>query len=209
MVGHLPPRMYLRGKIVIDGVDISTIGLKDLRDRISIIPQEALLFNGTIRSNLDPFGEYEDAVLWSALKRAYLVDPSFNPSVPKASTSSGAASPPTQMEGRFTLDLAIEDEGLNLSVGERSLVSLARALVKDSQIIVLDEATSSVDYATDSKIQETIRAEFAHKTLLTIAHRIKTILNYDRIIVLSDGAVAEFDTPINLFREGGIFAVSY
>lgn len=128
------------GTIKIDGIDISKIGLRDLRARIAIIPQDALLFNGTIRSNLDPFGEFDDARLWDALKRSYLVDASFDHTAASGTAMEGG--------GRFTLDLPIEDEGLNLSVGERSLVSLARALVKDSKIIILDEATASVDYAT-------------------------------------------------------------
>ncbi|KAM0751625.1 P-loop containing nucleoside triphosphate hydrolase protein [Meredithblackwellia eburnea MCA 4105] len=190
------------GSIKIDGIDISKIGLADLRDKVAIIPQDALLFNGTIRSNLDPFGLYDDVVLWAALKRAWLVDQSFDASATKEKTDASSSSTPVN---RFNLDLAIEDEGLNLSVGERSLVSLARALVKDARIIVLDEATASVDLATDSKIQSTIRTEFKTKTLLCIAHRLRTIINYDKVLVMDAGQIAEFDTPLNLFRAGGIF----
>ncbi|KAK4704538.1 lysophospholipase, partial [Phenoliferia sp. Uapishka_3] len=187
------------GSIEIDGLDIAKMGLADLRDKIAIIPQDALLFNGTIRTNLDPFGVYPDAVLWEALKRAWLVDR-------EAQLEAAAKAPddtvPTTPANRFSLDLAIDDEGLNLSVGERSLVSLARALVKDARIIVLDEATASVDLATDSRIQETIRKEFKSKTLLCIAHRLRTIINYDKVLVMDQGELAEFDTPINLFRLG-------
>ncbi|GAA5902364.1 hypothetical protein JCM6882_000511 [Rhodosporidiobolus microsporus] len=206
------------GSITIDGVDISAIGLADLRKRIAIIPQEANLFAGTIRTNLDPFGEYDDATLNSALKRAHLIEqdqPAPTPSASSASASAadvGAATPPPHPSGsstptgsRFSLDLAIEDEGANLSVGERSLVSLARALVKNSKIIVLDEATASVDFATDSRIQATIRSEFKDKTMLVIAHRLRTIIDSDRVLVMDAGKVAEFDTPLDLFRAQGIF----
>ncbi|KAH8929257.1 ABC transporter [Atractiella rhizophila] len=173
------------GSIQIDGIDISKIGLTDLRENLAIIPQDALLFNGTIRSNLDPFGVHDDAQLWSALRRSYLIGDG---------------------ESRFTLESAVEDEGLNMSVGERSLVSLARALVKDSRIIILDEATASVDQATDAKLQQTIRREFKTKTLLVIAHRLNTVIGYDRILVLDQGNIAEFDSPEALLaREGGIF----
>ncbi|GAA6031091.1 hypothetical protein JCM8097_004000 [Rhodosporidiobolus ruineniae] len=205
------------GQITIDGVDISKIGLQDLRKKIAIIPQEATLFAGTIRSNLDPFNEHDDATLYDALKRAWLVEQDQAPPVlpalsssspadsdtPTPAASSGNATPSSA--SRFTLDLAIEDEGQNLSVGERSLVSLARALVKNSKIIVLDEATASVDFATDSRIQATIRSEFKDKTLLVIAHRLRTIIDADRVLVMDAGQVAEFDTPINLFHAGGIF----
>ncbi|KAL5504423.1 hypothetical protein ACEPAH_8498 [Sanghuangporus vaninii] len=218
------------GKITIDDVDISQVGLKDLRTKISIIPQDPLLFSGTIRSNLDPFGLYDDARLWDALRRAYLVDSIDDPSAISDKQDIGkneefdvndslheveevgGRAVSTLVSGsvtpvrRFTLDTTIESEGSNLSVGERSLLSLARALVKDCKVVVLDEATASVDLETDSKIQHTIQTEFSDRTLLCIAHRLRTILSYDRILVLDSGEVAECDTPANLYRiENGIF----
>ncbi|TDL28197.1 ABC transporter [Rickenella mellea] len=194
------------GSISIDGVDISKLGLSDLRKSISIIPQDPLLFSGTLRSNLDPFGLHDDARLWDALKRAYLVDQTKKTSIDGDSlggeTPSGAQTP----VNRFTLDSPVEDEGNNLSVGQRSLVSLARALVKDSKVIVLDEATASVDYETDRNIQDTIAREFSDRTILCIAHRLRTIVGYDRICVLDSGRIAEFDTPSSLFqRQDGVF----
>ncbi|TYJ53514.1 hypothetical protein B9479_005845 [Cryptococcus floricola] len=180
-----------QGSIAIDGVDLSKIGLNDLRSGISIIPQDPLLFSGTLRSNVDPFGTKTDAELYDTLRRAHLITSSPGGTVSDSS--------------RFNLDTVIEEEGGNLSVGERSLVSLARALVRDTKVLVLDEATASVDLETDAKIQETIRNEFKDRTLLCIAHRLKTILSYDRILVMSDGQVAEFDTPENLFLMNGAF----
>ncbi|EIW57395.1 ABC protein [Trametes versicolor FP-101664 SS1] len=185
------------GSITIDGIDISKIGLRDLRSKISIIPQDPLLFSGTIRSNLDPFNLYTDAQLWDALHRSFLVESS---KADEAGVSSDGTHTPTS---RFNLDSVIESEGSNLSVGERSLLSLARALVKDSQVVVLDEATASVDLETDAKIQHTIQTQFRHKTLLCIAHRLRTIISYDRILVMDDGKIAEFDTPRNLFNTAG------
>ncbi|KAK7032834.1 oligomycin resistance ATP-dependent permease YOR1 [Favolaschia claudopus] len=189
------------GSIQIDGVDVSKIGLGDLRTGLSIIPQDPLLFSGTLRSNLDPFNLHDDATLWDALRRSYLVEPVK----PQGSIDEGPSGVNTPMN-KFTLDSVIEDEGQNLSVGQRSLVSLARALVKDSRIIVLDEATSSVDYETDRNIQDTISHEFADRTILCIAHRLATIIAYDRICVMDAGQIAEFDTPARLFEiPGGIF----
>lgn len=186
------------GKIVVDGIDISTLGLAALRRKIAIIPQDPQLFSGTFRTNLDPFSQYDDARLNDALKRAYLIEDTARQSVDK---------PEEHEHVRFSLDSEVEDGGENLSNGQRSLLSLARALVKDSQIVVLDEATASVDLYTDAKIQQTITTEFAHKTLLCIAHRLRTILSYDRVLVLERGEILEFDTPLALFKkEGGTFS---
>ncbi|KIO01559.1 hypothetical protein M404DRAFT_149655 [Pisolithus tinctorius Marx 270] len=178
------------GSIILDGIDISTLGLKDLRTKISIIPQDVR----TIRSNLDPFNQYDDAKLWDALYRSCLVDRPSLKAEEEASTN------------RYTLETVVENEGANLSVGERSLLSLARALVKDCKVVVLDEATASVDLETDNKIQRTIMTEFRDRTLLCIAHRLRTIISYDLVLVMDAGMVAEFDTPYNLYqKEGGLF----
>lgn len=191
------------GSIEIDNVDISQVGLSRLRKGMSIIPQDAFLFSGTLRTNLDPFGLCDDARLWDALRRAYLVEPSRDP---EPSPSEGRPNDLRAPGTRFTLDSPIEEEGANLSIGQRSLVSLARALVNDAKILVLDEATASVDYETDSKIQDTIASEFKDRTILCIAHRLRTIISYDRICVLDAGTIAEFDTPTNLFAiQNGIF----
>ncbi|TFY58828.1 hypothetical protein EVJ58_g6166 [Rhodofomes roseus] len=187
------------GSIVIDGVDISSLGLEDLRQGLAIIPQDPLLFSGTLRSNLDPFGYHDDARLWDALKRAYLVEDRKPGSIDETEENANTGN-------RFSLDSPIEDEGGNLSIGQRSLVSLARALVKESKILILDEATASVDYETDRKIQDTIAVEFRDRTILCIAHRLRTIIGYDRICVMDAGGIAEFDTPANLYkRPDGIF----
>lgn len=186
------------GSIEIDGIDISSIGLATLRSRLSLIPQEPLLFSGTIRSNLDSFNEFTDAHLLDAMRKSALID------TVDIERNSGTddQSPRT----RFNLDTAVESEGQNLSVGERALLSLARALVKDSQIIILDEATASTDAATDAKIQETIRREFAAKTVLCIAHRLRTIISFDKILVMDAGACKEYAEPLELFgREDSLF----
>ncbi|KAF9048460.1 ABC protein [Panaeolus papilionaceus] len=178
------------GLITLDGVDIAQLGLKDLRTKVAIIPQDPTVFSGTVRSALDPFSLYDDTKLWDALRRSYLVGYSSN----------------SEDAHKITLDTIIESEGSNLSVGERSLLSLARALVRDTRVVILDEATASVDLETDQKIQQTIQTEFKDRTLICIAHRLRTILSYDRILVLESGNVAEFDTPLALFRkESGLF----
>jgi ATP-binding cassette subfamily C (CFTR/MRP) protein 1 len=179
------------GSIKIDGTDISTIGLGDLRSRLAIIPQDPTLFRGTIRSNLDPFNEHTDLELWSALRQSYLV--------------SADANLDDKAPGRIHLDGVVEEEGLNFSLGQRQLMALARALVRGSRIIVCDEATSSVDMETDSKIQTTMARGFQGKTVLCIAHRLKTIVGYDRICVMDKGKIAELDTPLRLWEKGGIF----
>lgn len=184
------------GHISIDGIDISTIGLNDLRKRLAIIPQDPTLFRGTIRTNLDPFNEHTDLALWSALRQADLV-----PKDAELGTANTG-----EDRGRIHLDSIVEEDGLNFSLGQRQLMALARALVRGSQIIVCDEATSSVDMETDDKIQATIASGFKGKTLLCIAHRLRTIIGYDRICVMDQGRIAELDTPLNLWKmEGGIF----
>lgn len=179
------------GGVTIDGVDISTIGLHDLRSRLAIIPQDPTLFRGTIRSNLDPFGEHTDLELWSALRQSDLVteDARLDDKSP----------------GRIHLDGVVDEEGLNFSLGQRQLMALARALVRGSRIIVCDEATSSVDMETDEKIQRTIATGFKGKTLLCIAHRLRTIISYDRICVMDQGKIAELGVPVALYDQGGIF----
>ncbi|KAI9845483.1 MAG: hypothetical protein M1837_004821 [Sclerophora amabilis] len=179
------------GSITIDGLDVGKIGLQDLRSRLAIIPQDPTLFHGTIRSNLDPFNEHTDLELWSALRQSDLI--------------SDEASLDDKSPGRIHLDGVVEEEGLNFSLGQRQLMALARALVRGSQIIVCDEATSSVDMETDQKIQRTIVTSFRGKTLLCIAHRLRTIIGYDRICVMDAGRIAQLDTPLALFEQGGIF----
>ncbi|KAI5953752.1 hypothetical protein KGF57_003961 [Candida theae] len=207
------------GKIEIDGIDISKLGLKDLRSKLSIIPQDPVLFRGTIRSNLDPFNEHDDERLWDALRRTGLIEGSRLEAVKRQAKSKSSSNnmseksaekstttPDSLALHKFHLDQTVEDDGSNFSLGERQLIAFARALVRDSKILILDEATSSVDYETDSKIQETIIREFKDCTILCIAHRLKTIINYDRILVLDKGEVREFDTPWNLFNsKGSIF----
>jgi len=183
------------GSITIDDIDIAKVGLQDLRSRLVIIPQDPVLFRGTIRSNLDPFDERTDLDLWSALRQVDLVDHGLpNNCIPSEDGT-----------GRITLDTVVEEEGLNFSLGERQMMALARALVRGSQIIVCDEATSSVDFETDYKIQQTIMTAFKGKTLICIAHRLRTIISYDRIVVMDAGQIAEVDSPLKLFDAGGIF----
>jgi ABC-type multidrug transport system fused ATPase/permease subunit len=203
------------GSIHIDGIDISTVGLHDLRSRLAIIPQDPALFKGTIRSNLDPFNEHTDLKLWSALRKAYLIGDDTTGPEPEAIQSVPATGTTTPVTGsdskarptnRLTLESPVDEEGLNFSLGQRQLMALARALVRDARIIVCDEATSSVDFETDQKIQHTMAQGFEGKTLLCIAHRLRTIIQYDRICVMDQGSIAEMDTPLALWdREDGIF----
>ncbi|GMG23351.1 unnamed protein product [Aspergillus oryzae] len=192
------------GNIRIDGVNIASIALHDLRSRLAIIPQDPTLFRGTIRSNLDPFNEYTDLELWSALRKAHLVDPP--PESPPDGDKDARQVVNEQAAGpsQLHLDTRVDEAGLNLSLGQRQLMALARAIVRDSKIIICDEATSSLDYQTDQKVQETI-AGMHGKTLFCIAHRLRTIIHYDRICVMDKGCIAELDTPVRLWEQQGIF----
>ncbi|KAF9950235.1 hypothetical protein BGZ70_001455 [Mortierella alpina] len=164
------------GRIVIDGVDTSTLGLEELRSRLTIIPQDPFLFGGTIRANLDPFSRYQEADLWAALEAASL----------KQYVSS--------LPGNLLTE--VENGGENMSLGQRQLMNLARAMLnKNSKVLCLDEATAAIDIETDNAVQRALRKSFAGCTVLTIAHRINTILDSDRILVLEHGRVAEFDKP--------------
>lgn len=184
------------GTITIDGVDISQLGLHKLRSNMTIIPQDPVLFVGTIRSNLDPFNEYDDDRLWDALVTSSLIEKDELASV-KAQT---------EKYHKFHLNRDVEHDGLNFSLGERQLVALARAVVRKTKIMILDEATSSVDYITDGKIQHTIATQFNDCTVLSIAHRLKTILSFDRIVVMDKGEVVQFDKPRKLFEDkNGLF----
>lgn len=187
------------GSIVIDDIDICSIGLEDLRKNISIIPQDPTLFKGTLRSNLDLFGEYTDAKIFKALASVHLVPKGTTPESASQIFNAGtAATEGENVNQFFNLDLSVSEGGQNLSQGQRQLLCLARAILREPRILLLDEATASIDYDTDATIQQTIRQSFGNTTILTIAHRLRTIADYDKILVLDKGCVAEFDHPANL-----------
>ncbi|KAJ9657678.1 hypothetical protein H2201_008084 [Coniosporium apollinis] len=195
------------GSIYIDGVDISKIKLYDLRSRLAIIPQDPVLFSGTVRSNLDPFNEHSDVELREALARVHLIaSESSEGSSTHEPEPSGSSTPTHTNTNPFsTLSTPISEGGQNLSQGQRQLLCLARAIVSRPKIIILDEATSAVDKATDELIQRSIREQFTDSTLLVIAHRLSTIADFDRILVMGEGRVVEYDTPKKLFEAGGTF----
>ncbi|XP_047948390.1 ABC transporter C family member 2-like [Salvia hispanica] len=172
-----------KGRILIDDYDVSKFGLLDLRKVLGIIPQSPVLFSGTVRFNLDPFNEHNDADLWESLERAHLKD--------------------VIRRNPLGLDAEVSEAGDNFSVGQRQLLSLSRALLRRSKILVLDEATAAVDVGTDALIQKTIREEFKSCTMLIIAHRLNTIIDCDNILLLDSGKVVEFDTPEALLRQEG------
>ena len=251
-----------QGKIVIDGVDIGTIGLQDLRENLTIVPQDPTLFTGTIRSNLDPFELFTDEEVFTALRRVHLIGPDSvisshssviedeevdplsrmrtndstvrDTTLPPSTADISAPAPtvmrrasisvpdelvlpaPAEISKTLTntrenanvfhnLSSPVAESGTNLSQGQRQLLCLARALLKSPRVLLMDEATASIDYATDAKIQTTLR-ELKGSTIVTIAHRLQTIVDYDKVLVLEKGEVAEFDTPWDLIKkEDGIF----
>ncbi|KAI9334017.1 hypothetical protein BDR26DRAFT_867646 [Obelidium mucronatum] len=232
------------GSITIDGMDIGRMGLSDLRSKLTIIPQDPVLFTGTVRSNLDPHGECDDAELWHVLRSTHVLESvngnpsaagsgnesgsssatltpgvsfadlesdevtSVNPSLKRVASSATMKSTTSTSAGNsLTLDSPVTENGGNFSQGQRQLLCMARALLRKSKVIFLDEATASIDSATDAKIQQTIREELKDATILTIAHRLKTVVDYDRVLVLDRGQVVEFGTPMELIEKehGGYF----
>lgn len=221
------------GSIIIDGIDISTIGLRDLRQGLAIIPQDPTLFQGTIRSNLDPFNQYSDDEIFEALRRVHLIKaedlstirnnndnknkgkgkqlPAATTAVETAASTSTATRRHSKRDSIASLeenanlfhDLStkISEGGSNLSQGQRQLVCLARSLLKAPKVLLLDEATASIDYESDAQIQKTIRDEFSQTTILTIAHRLRSIADYDKILVMDAGRAVEYDHPYKLIED--------
>jgi ABC-type multidrug transport system fused ATPase/permease subunit len=211
------------GKILIDDVDIGLIGLQDLRESITIVPQDPTLFTGTIRSNLDPFDLFTDEDIFTALRRVQLIgaatsttnpgtpittSPPVTPKTPVrilAESPTGSSTPITNKNIFLNLSSPVTESGNNLSQGQRQLLCLARALLKNPKVLMMDEATASIDYTTDSKIQETIRE--LKSTIITIAHRLQTIVDYDKVLVLDKGEVVEYGHPHELLKKEGKEAV--
>jgi ABC-type multidrug transport system fused ATPase/permease subunit len=175
-----------KGEIWIDGQNIQNLGLKTLRSRIQMIPQDPVMFNGTIRSNLDPELKYDDAALWNVLE------------------SVGLKEYIETQEAK--LEAVVDDNGENLSFGQKQLLCIARALLKQPKILVMDEASSGVDQETEIKLQELVMNQFSNATILSIAHRLNTIATFDKIAVLGDGELLEFDTPQQLLSRDSEFA---
>lgn len=212
-----------KGQIVIDDVNIGDIGLRDLRESVTIVPQDPTLFTGTIRSNLDPFDLFTDEEIFKALRRVHLIGSGTSgtttPMTPMTSSTQIAADGTPSGSGAngsafaipenknifHSLQSPIAESGSNLSQGQRQLLCLARALLKHPRVLMMDEATASIDYSTDAKIQETLR-ELSSSTIITIAHRLQTIIDYDKVLVLDHGRVIEYDHPWTLVnREGSLF----
>ncbi|CAD5185380.1 unnamed protein product [Musa acuminata subsp. malaccensis] len=175
------------GRITIDALDIATIGLHDLRSRLGIIPQDPTLFHGSVRYNLDPLGQYTDQQIWEVLDKCQLQEA-------------------VQEKHKGPTCTAVVEDGSNWSMGQRQLFCLGRALLRRSRILVLDEATASIDNATDAILQKTIRTEFADCTVITVAHRIPTVMDCNMVLAISDGKLEEYDEPMKLMeREGSLF----
>ena len=192
------------GKIVIDGFDIRSLGLSLLRRSIAVIPQDPVLFSGTVRTNLDPFEQYENSVLEGVLARVGLMKPR---TATNSSSSSGDGRDfSSETLGHLeSLDDIVAESGINYSVGQRQLLVIARALLCGASIVILDEATAAVDADTDAFIQKVLRKEFGNATTITVAHRLNTIMDSDYILVMDDGRASEFDTPKALLGRGGMF----
>jgi len=174
------------GTIIIDSVDVTRIGLHDLRSRLGIIPQDPTLFQGTVRYNLDPLGQFSDQQIWEVLDKCQLLE--------------------AVQEKEHGLDSLVVEDGSNWSMGQRQLFCLGRALLRRCRILVLDEATASIDNATDAILQKTIRTEFKDSTVITVAHRIPTVMDCTMVLTMGDGKVVEYGTPMKLMEtEGSLF----
>lgn len=199
------------GQILVDGVDTGVLGLHDLRKSISIIPQDPVLFSGSLRFNLDPFDEKSDVEMWNALEQVPIEFPInakgcvrtkeriiyynyFQVELKEAVSSLAGG-----------IDCKMLDGGSNFSMGQRQLVCLARAILRNNKILILDEATANVDPETDKLIQNTIRNKFVDCTVLTIAHRLHTVMDYDRVLVVDAGEIVEFDHPYELVQRPDSF----
>jgi ATP-binding cassette subfamily C (CFTR/MRP) protein 4 len=178
---RLTDKSTTHGRILIDGIDISRISLNDLRSNLNIIPQSPVLFSNTLRYNLDPFNHYTDEQLWDALEAVQLKI-KINNLKDKLSTQ-------------------IAEYGSNFSFGECQLICVARAILKPSKILLIDEATAHVDTKTDGLIQHILREKFTNQTILTIAHRLNTIMDSDKVVIMNDGIIAEYGTPRELITE--------
>jgi ATP-binding cassette subfamily C (CFTR/MRP) protein 1 len=175
------------GKILLDGVDTKTLGLSRLRSSIAVIPQDPVLFSGTVKTNLDPFNMHTDYRLMDVLKRVGLW---------------------TRSEGVSAVNSlgdSVLQDGSNFSVGQRQLLVIARALLDGAAVVICDEATAAIDAEADARIQRVLRTDFANATTLTVAHRLNTIMDSTHILVMADGKAVEFDTPSNLLAKGGLF----
>ncbi|KAF9023271.1 ATP-binding cassette transporter [Hymenopellis radicata] len=183
-----------QGRILVDGLDIASIGLTDLRSKITIIPQDPTILSGSLRSTLDVFEEYQDAEIFEALRRVHLMH--------AGEDANRYSEEDTVNANMFrNLDSPVSEGGDNLSTGEKQLLCMARAILKRSKVLVMDEATASVDYVTDELIGKTIRQEFSASTILTIAHRLRTVIDHDRVMLLDEGRIIEFDSPSALLGD--------
>jgi len=186
------------GRILIDGTDTSTVGLAKLRRNLAVIPQDPVLFSGTLRTNLDPFNDFRDEELYETLEKVGL----YSGQGIGGSSQSLSSLSNVRVD---SLEDPVAEGGSNFSVGQRQLLVIGRALLRGARIVIIDEATASVDSETDAAIQLVMRKEFTDATCITVAHRINTILDSDYILVMDNGRAAEFDEPKKLLQKGGMF----
>lgn len=201
---------------MIDGIDINTLKLSELRSRLTIVAQDASIFAGSLRFNLDPFDTFDDAELWDVLYRVGLASPNTPRSTPGPSRVASLARIETISsddtvgleadESKYpvkSLEMAVQEGGKNFSAGQRQLVALARGMLKlrQSSLLILDEASASLDAGSDERVQRTIRQEMGDATILCIAHRLKTIIDFDKVLVLGAGEVLEYDAPAKLLED--------